>query len=100
MNPRVFQPGAVTLVVDGSSRSLYVGAVQLSMFSRLAVVVDVETGSQIVSVEYGVAHDQETRTRMEEEKRLLASLGWLVQRPTRDPPQGPPTDPGPGASSA
>lgn len=79
--PRVFQPGTVTVVVNGTERRVYVGAAEIKLFNSLSMIVNAEMGEQAVSVEFKPNPDPEAQLRAEEEKRLIAALGWMTPKP-------------------
>lgn len=79
--PRVFQPGTITVVVNGTDRRVYVGAAEVKLFSSMSLIVNAERGEQAISIEFKPSSDPEEKLRAEEEKRLIAALGWMPARP-------------------
>lgn len=73
-NPRVFQPGTVTIVVAEDSKSIYVGAVELTMveFAR--------TDFGEVELHMRSPSTEAETLRLDEEIRVARSLGFVKIR--------------------
>jgi hypothetical protein len=74
--PRVFESGALTLVVSDGGVSAYVGQNQVHLFSKLLVVL--EPGKPpVVGMEFEKSNDPGTRVGIEEEARSASSLRFV-----------------------
>lgn len=75
--PRVFEDGAVTLVLGSNGAALYAGAHRVTTFSSVRADVG-EDGSVRMEVRFSRSHDPDVGLRIEENKRLLGPFPWAT----------------------
>jgi hypothetical protein len=74
--PRVFEEGAVTLVLAPSGASLWAGTHCVSMYGAVSVEVGEDRSVRAV-VRFSRSHDAEVALRIEENVRLMRTVPWV-----------------------
>lgn len=69
MSPKVFGVGTVTLVLDGSSISLYIGTEQVKSISSVQIIDG--------RVEVSFSRNEKETVQNEEQLRLVKTVPWL-----------------------
>lgn len=81
-DPKVFDPGSLTLSVIPAAASISVGHLSLKVeyVKSIAVFFDAETKTTRAIVEFYRSHHAETALSIEEAMRAVRSLGWVEVR--------------------
>lgn len=74
--PKVFQPGTITLAVTNDAITLAVGASDVQFVRSVTLAWDAETKMTTAVVEFYQSHHADTALRIEEAKRQVRALGW------------------------
>lgn len=74
--PRVFEEGAVTLVLTQTGAALWAGAHCVSMYGAVTVEVG-EDRSVKATVRFSRSHDVKVALRIEEDIRLMRAVPWV-----------------------
>jgi len=76
-DPRVFEPGVLTLAMTRESVSAACGHFDVAFIKSFTVTWDSETKSVKASIEFYQSHHAETARQIEESVRVAKALGWL-----------------------
>lgn len=72
-NPRVFDGGAMTLVVAQNGVSVYAGRHQVKMFNSINMSLS-DDGAILLEIRFGRSHDSEIECMIDENARLASTI--------------------------
>lgn len=75
--PRVFDPGGITVAAVRDGLSVACGHSDLGFVKSMSLTWDSETKSMKARVEFYRSHHAETSRQIEEAVRMARSLGWV-----------------------
>jgi hypothetical protein len=78
--PKVFQPGALTLAVVNDAVTVAVGNGDVDFIRSMTVEWDAEAKRVRAVVEFYHSHHEGTKLMIEEAMRRVRSLGWIEVR--------------------
>jgi hypothetical protein len=76
-DPRVFDPGAVTVTLSPDGFRVYAGTLEIKYVRSATVAMDGDSGASTLEVRFYQSHDPVTSMNIEESIRSARTVPWI-----------------------